>query len=114
MMAASVRDAVVTGYGLYSPQGVRLLGRTSTVVGGSLSEVVRIKICKVMDLAVKYGCPRDRQSPTRVAPRIQEGSFRSRVRRNLLRNVQSRRASSEISLVMGPCAVGAVYSPAPR
>src|SRR6202012_337197 len=83
-----------------------------TVFGGSLSEVFAEKICKVMDLAVKYGCPVIGINDSGGA-RIQEGVVSLAGYAEIFwRNVQASGVIPQISLVMGPCAGGAVYSPA--
>src|SRR5204863_6970923 len=80
--------------------------------GGSLSEVFAEKICKVMDLAVKYGCPVIGINDSGGA-RIQEGVVSLAGYAEIFwRNVQSSGVIPQPSLVMGPCAGGAVYSPA--
>jgi propionyl-CoA carboxylase beta chain len=82
------------------------------VFGGSLSEVFAEKICKVMDLAVKYGCPVIGINDSGGA-RIQEGVVSLAGYAEIFwRNVQASGVVPQISLVMGPCAGGAVYSPA--
>ena len=96
-------DAVVTGYG-------EIFGRT--VFGGSLSEVFAEKVCKVMDLALKYGCPVVGINDSGGA-RIQEGVVSLAGYADIFwRNVQASGVVPQLSLVMGPCAGGAVYSPA--
>jgi propionyl-CoA carboxylase beta chain len=83
-----------------------------TVFGGSLSEVFAEKICKVMDLAAKYGCPVIGINDSGGA-RIQEGVVSLAGYAEIFwRNVQSSGVIPQISLVLGPCAGGAVYSPA--
>ena len=83
-----------------------------TVFGGSLSEVFAEKICKVMDLAAKYGCPVIGINDSGGA-RIQEGVVSLAGYAEIFwRNVQRSGVIPQISLVMGPCAGGAVYSPA--
>ena len=83
-----------------------------TVFGGSLSEVFAEKICKVMDLAAKYGCPVIGINDSGGA-RIQEGVVSLAGYAEIFwRNVQASGVIPQISLVMGPCAGGAVYSPA--
>jgi propionyl-CoA carboxylase beta chain len=105
-------DAVVTGYGTIFGRRVFVFSQDFTVFGGSLSEVFAEKICKVMDLAVKYGCPVIGINDSGGA-RIQEGVVSLAGYAEIFwRNVQSSGVIPQISLVMGPCAGGAVYSPA--
>jgi propionyl-CoA carboxylase beta chain len=105
-------DAVVTGYGTVFGRKVFLFSQDFTVFGGSLSEVFAEKICKVMDLAVKYGCPVIGINDSGGA-RIQEGVVSLAGYAEIFwRNVQASGVVPQISLVMGPCAGGAVYSPA--
>jgi propionyl-CoA carboxylase beta chain len=105
-------DAVVTGYGTVFGRKVFVFSQDFTVFGGSLSEVFADKICKVMDLAVKYGCPVIGINDSGGA-RIQEGVVSLAGYAEIFwRNVQASGVVPQISLVMGPCAGGAVYSPA--
>jgi propionyl-CoA carboxylase beta chain len=105
-------DAVVTGYGTIFGRKVFVFSQDFTVFGGSLSEVFAEKICKVMDLAVKYGCPVIGINDSGGA-RIQEGVVSLAGYAEIFwRNVQTSGVIPQISLVMGPCAGGAVYSPA--
>ena len=105
-------DAVVTGYGTVFGRPVCVFSQDFTVFGGSLSEVFAEKICKVMDLAAKYGCPVVGINDSGGA-RIQEGVVSLAGYAEIFwRNVQSSGVIPQISLVMGPCAGGAVYSPA--
>ena len=105
-------DAVVTGYGTVFGRKVFLFSQDFTVFGGSLSEVFAEKICKVMDMAVKYGCPVIGINDSGGA-RIQEGVVSLAGYAEIFwRNVQASGVVPQISLVMGPCAGGAVYSPA--
>jgi propionyl-CoA carboxylase beta chain len=105
-------DAVVTGYGTIFGRRVFLFSQDFTVFGGSLSEVFAEKICKVMDLAVKYGCPVVGINDSGGA-RIQEGVVSLAGYAEIFwRNVQASGVVPQLSLVMGPCAGGAVYSPA--
>jgi propionyl-CoA carboxylase beta chain len=105
-------DAVVTGYGTIFGRKVFVFSQDFTVFGGSLSEVFAEKICKVMDLALKYGCPVIGINDSGGA-RIQEGVVSLAGYAEIFwRNVQSSGVIPQISLVMGPCAGGAVYSPA--
>src|SRR3954449_6604549 len=104
-------DAGVTGYGaIFGRQGF-VLSQDLPVFGGSLSEVFAEKICKVMDLAVKFGCPLIGINDSGGA-RIQEGvPSLAGYAEIFWRNVQASGVIPQISLVMGPCAGGAVYSP---
>ena len=105
-------DAVVTGYGTVFGRRVFLFSQDFTVFGGSLTEVFAEKICKVMDMAVKYGCPLIGINDSGGA-RIQEGVVSLAGYAEIFwRNVQASGVIPQISLVMGPCAGGAVYSPA--
>jgi len=105
-------DAVVTGYGTILDRKVFVFSQDFTVFGGSLSEVFAEKICKVMDLAAKYGCPVIGINDSGGA-RIQEGVVSLAGYAEIFwRNVQCSGVIPQISLVMGPCAGGAVYSPA--
>jgi propionyl-CoA carboxylase beta chain len=105
-------DAVVTGYGQIFGRRVFVFSQDFTVFGGSLSEVVGEKICKVLDLAGKYGCPVIGINDSGGA-RIQEGVVSLGAYAEIFwRNVQLSGVVPQISLVMGPCAGGAVYSPA--
>src|SRR5215831_46325 len=105
-------DAVVTGYGTIFGRKVFVFSQDFTVFGGSLSEVFAEKIVKVMDLALKYGCPVIGINDSGGA-RIQEGVVSLAGYAEIFwRNVQASGVIPQISLVMGPCAGGAVYSPA--
>ncbi len=105
-------DAVVTGYGTVLGRKVFVFSQDFTVFGGSLSEVFAEKVCKVMDLAVKYGCPVIGINDSGGA-RIQEGVVSLAGYAEIFwRNVQASGVIPQVSLVMGPCAGGAVYSPA--
>ena len=105
-------DAVVTGYGTIFDRKVFVFSQDFTVFGGSLSEVFAEKVCKVMDMAVKYGCPVIGINDSGGA-RIQEGVVSLAGYAEIFwRNVQASGVVPQISLVMGPCAGGAVYSPA--
>jgi len=105
-------DAVVTGYGTIFGRKVFVFSQDFTIFGGSLSEAYAEKICKVMDLAAKYGCPVIGINDSGGA-RIQEGVVSLAGYAEIFwRNVQSSGVIPQISLVMGPCAGGAVYSPA--
>ncbi|WP_411277597.1 acyl-CoA carboxylase subunit beta [Gaiella sp.] len=105
-------DAVVTGYGTVFGRPVCVFSQDFTVFGGSLSEVFAEKICKVMDIAVKVGCPVVGINDSGGA-RIQEGVVSLAGYAEIFwRNVQASGVVPQISLVLGPCAGGAVYSPA--
>jgi propionyl-CoA carboxylase beta chain len=104
-------DAVVTGYGTIFGRKVFVFSQDFTVFGGTLSEAFAEKICKVMDLAVKYGCPVIGINDSGGA-RIQEGVVSLGGYAEIFwRNVQASGVVPQISLVMGPTAGGAVYSP---
>src|SRR6186997_3641749 len=104
-------DAVVTGYGEIFGRKVFVFSQDFTVFGGSLSEVFAEKICKVMDMALKYGCPVIGINDSGGA-RIQEGVVSLAGYAEIFwRNVQASGVIPQISLVMGPTAGGAVYSP---
>jgi propionyl-CoA carboxylase beta chain len=105
-------DAVVTGHGTIFGRKVFVFSQDFTVFGGSLSEVFAEKICKVMDLAAKFGCPVIGINDSGGA-RIQEGVVSLAGYAEIFwRNVQSSGVIPQLSLIMGPCAGGAVYSPA--
>ncbi len=105
-------DAVVTGYGTVLGRPVCVFSQDFTVFGGSLSEVFAEKICKLMDMAVKVGCPVVGINDSGGA-RIQEGVVSLAGYAEIFwRNVQASGVVPQISLVLGPCAGGAVYSPA--
>jgi acetyl-CoA carboxylase carboxyltransferase component len=105
-------DAVVTGYGTIFGRRVFVFSQDFTIFGGSLSEAFAEKICKLMDMAAKYGCPVIGINDSGGA-RIQEGVVSLAGYAEIFwRNVQASGVIPQISLVMGPCAGGAVYSPA--
>ena len=105
-------DAVVTGHGTILGRKVFVFSQDFTVFGGSLSEVFAEKVCKVMDMAVAYGCPVIGINDSGGA-RIQEGVVSLAGYAEIFwRNVQASGVIPQISLIMGPCAGGAVYSPA--
>jgi propionyl-CoA carboxylase beta chain len=105
-------DAVVTGHGTILGRKVFVFSQDFTVFGGSLSEVFAEKVCKVMDMAVAYGCPIIGINDSGGA-RIQEGVVSLAGYAEIFwRNVQASGVIPQISLIMGPCAGGAVYSPA--
>ena len=105
-------DGVVTGYGTIDGRPVCVFAQDFTVFGGSLGEVFGEKIVKVMDLALKTGCPVIGINDSGGA-RIQEGVVSLGLYGEIFyRNVQASGVVPQISLIMGPCAGGAVYSPA--
>jgi propionyl-CoA carboxylase beta chain len=105
-------DGVVTGYGTINGRKVFLFAQDFTVLGGSLSETVGQKICKVMDLALQNGAPMIGLNDSGGA-RIQEGVMSLGGYGEIFkRNVWSSGVIPQISVIMGPCAGGAVYSPA--
>jgi propionyl-CoA carboxylase beta chain len=105
-------DGVITGYGEVSGRKVCVFSQDFTVFGGSLGEVYAQKICKVMDLALSTGCPIIGINDSGGA-RIQEGVVSLAGYADIFhRNVLASGVIPQISIVMGPCAGGAVYSPA--
>src|SRR6266511_4029906 len=105
-------DGVVTGYGTVDGRPVCVFAQDFIVFGGSLGEVFGEKIVKVMDLAMKTGCPMIGINDSGGA-RIQEGVVSLGLYGEIFfRNVRASGVVPQISLVMGPCAGGAVYSPA--
>jgi propionyl-CoA carboxylase beta chain len=105
-------DGVVTGHGTINGRRVYLFSHDMTVFGGSLSETFAEKICKVMDLAMKNGAPVIGFNDSGGA-RIQEGIESLAGYTDIfLRNVMCSGVVPQISVVFGPCAGGAVYSPA--
>src|SRR6187401_3543161 len=105
-------DAVVTGYGTIDGRTVFVFSQDFTVFGGSLGEVMAEKMVKVMDLAAKVGAPVIGINDSGGA-RIQEGVVSLGAYGDVfVRNVQCSGVIPQISLIMGPCAGGAVYSPA--
>jgi propionyl-CoA carboxylase beta chain len=105
-------DAVVTGYGAIDGRLVYVYSQDFTVFGGSLSKVVAEKICKIMDLALKNGAPIIGINDSGGA-RIQEGVGSLAGYGDIfLRNVLASGVVPQISAILGPCAGGAVYSPA--
>jgi len=105
-------DGVVTGHGTISGRLVFVFSQDFTVFGGSLSEAYAEKICKIMDLAMKVGAPVVGLNDSGGA-RIQEGvASLGGYAEIFLRNVLASGVVPQISVVMGPCAGGAVYSPA--
>lgn len=105
-------DGVVTGYGTINERLVYIYAQDFTVFGGSLSETQAEKICKVMDLALKAGAPMIGLNDSGGA-RIQEGVRSLGGYAEIFhRNVKASGIIPQLSLIMGPCAGGAVYSPA--
>ena len=105
-------DGVVTGYGTIDGRKVCVFAQDFTVFGGSLSGAYAQKICKIMDLAMKIGCPVIGLNDSGGA-RIQEGVESLAGYADIFtRNVLSSGVVPQISAIMGPCAGGAVYSPA--
>lgn len=105
-------DGVVTGYGTIDGRLMYVYAQDFTVFGGSLSETHAEKICKIMDMAVKVGAPIIGLNDSGGA-RIQEGVRSLGGYADIFyRNVQASGVVPQISAVMGPCAGGAVYSPA--
>jgi len=105
-------DGVVTGYGTINGRLVYVYSQDFTVFGGSLSETHAEKICKIMDMAVKVGAPVIGLNDSGGA-RIQEGVRSLGGYADIFyRNVQASGVIPQISAIMGPCAGGAVYSPA--
>lgn len=105
-------DGVVTGYGTVNGRLVYVYSQDFTVFGGSLSETHAEKICKIMDLAMDNGAPLIGLNDSGGA-RIQEGVVSLGGYADIFhRNVKSSGVVPQISAIMGPCAGGAVYSPA--
>src|SRR5204862_4866417 len=105
-------DGVVTGHGTIDGRAVFVFSQDFTVFGGSLSEAYAEKICKVMDLAMKVGAPVVGLNDSGGA-RIQEGVVSLGGYADIfLRNTLASGVVPQLSVVMGPCAGGAVYSPA--
>jgi len=105
-------DGVVTGYGTINGRLVYVFAQDFTVFGGSLSETHAEKICKVMDQALKVGAPMIGLNDSGGA-RIQEGVRSLGGYADIFhRNVQASGVIPQLSAIMGPCAGGAVYSPA--
>jgi len=105
-------DGVVTGHGTINGRTVYLFAQDFTVFGGALGEAHAQKICKVMDLAAKTGCPIIGLNDSGGA-RIQEGVVSLGGYAEIFyRNVTSSGVIPQFSLILGPCAGGAVYSPA--
>ena len=105
-------DGVVTGYGTIQGRLVYVFSQDFTVMGGSLAEAHAEKICRVMDLAMKNGAPVIGLNDSGGA-RIQEGVVSLGGYADIFyKNVQASGVVPQISVIMGPCAGGAVYSPA--
>src|SRR5918992_146223 len=105
-------DGVVTGHGLIDGRKVFVFAQDFTVFGGSLSEAYAEKVCKVMDLAMKVGAPIIGLNDSGGA-RIQEGVVSLGGYADIfLRNTLASGVVPQLSVIMGPCAGGAVYSPA--
>jgi acetyl-CoA carboxylase carboxyltransferase component len=105
-------EGVVTGYGTVDGRLVYVYSQDFTVIGGSLGEMHAKKICKVMDMAAKMGAPIIGMNDSGGA-RIQEGiDALSGFGEIFFRNTVNSGVIPQISIIMGPCAGGAVYSPA--
>ncbi len=105
-------DSVVTGWGTIEGRLVYVFSQDFTVFGGSLGEVHAEKICKIMDMAMKNGAPMIGLNDSGGA-RIQEGVVALGGYADIfLRNTMASGVIPQISAIMGPCAGGAVYSPA--
>ncbi|MBS1619012.1 MAG: methylmalonyl-CoA carboxyltransferase, partial [Bacteroidetes bacterium] len=105
-------DGVITGYGTINGRAVYVFSQDFTVFGGSLSETHAEKIVKLMDLAMKNGIPLIGLNDSGGA-RIQEGVVSLGGYADIFyRNVMASGVIPQISAIMGPCAGGAVYSPA--
>jgi propionyl-CoA carboxylase beta chain len=105
-------DSVVTGWGTIDGRLVYVFSQDFTVFGGSLGEVHSAKICKIMDMAMKNGAPLIGLNDSGGA-RIQEGVVSLGAYADIfLRNTLASGVVPQISAIMGPCAGGAVYSPA--
>src|SRR4029079_16032835 len=110
--ASYLGDGVVTGHGAIAGRTVFVFSQDFTVFGGSLSEAYAEKICKIMDLAMKVGAPIIGLNDSGGA-HIQEGVVSLGGYADIfLRNVLASGVVPQLSVVLGPCAVGAVYSPA--
>lgn len=105
-------DGVITGHGTINGRTVYVFAQDFTVFGGALGEAHAQKICKVMDMASKTGCPIIGLNDSGGA-RIQEGVVSLGGYAEIFyRNVSSSGVIPQFSLILGPCAGGAVYSPA--
>ena len=109
---SALGDGVVTGFGRVDGRPVAIFAQDFTVNGGSLSFTHARKICKIMDTALKVGCPVIGFNDSGGA-RIQEGvNSLAGYAEIFMRNTMASGVIPQISLIMGPCAGGAVYSPA--
>ena len=107
-----VTDGVITGYGTIDGRKVCVFSQDATIFGGALGEVYGEKIVKIMDMAIKTGCPMIGINEGAGA-RIQEGVVSLGLYSQIfLRNTQASGVIPQISLIMGACAGGHVYSPA--
>jgi propionyl-CoA carboxylase beta chain len=105
-------DGVVTGWGTINGRQVYVFSQDFTVLGGSLSETHAQKICKIMDMALRNGAPVIGLNDSGGA-RIQEGvASLAGYAEVFKRNINASGVVPQISVIMGPCAGGAVYSPA--
>ncbi|TAM48512.1 MAG: methylmalonyl-CoA carboxyltransferase, partial [Acidobacteria bacterium] len=105
-------DGVITGFGRIEGRQVAVFAQDFTVFGGSLSEAHAEKVCKIMDLALKFGVPVIGLNDSGGA-RIQEGVVSLAGYADIfLRNTIASGVVPQISAILGPCAGGAVYSPA--
>ncbi len=105
-------DGVITGWGTINGRQVYVFSQDFTVLGGSLSETHAQKICKIMDMAVRVGAPVIGLNDSGGA-RIQEGvASLAGYAEVFRRNAEASGVIPQISVIMGPCAGGAVYSPA--
>ena len=105
-------DGVITGYGTVHGRLIYVFSQDFTVFGGSLSETFAEKICKIMDMALKNGAPLIGLNDSGGA-RIQEGVVSLAGYADIFyRNVRASGVIPQFSAIMGPCAGGAVYSPA--
>ncbi len=105
-------DGVITGHGTIDGRIVYVFAQDFTVFGGSLSETMALKICKIMDMAMKMGCPVIGVNDSGGA-RIQEGVTSLAGYAEIFeRNILASGVIPQISAIFGPCAGGAVYSPA--
>ena len=105
-------DGVITGWGTINGRQVYVFSQDFTVFGGSVSETVAAKICKIMDMAMRVGAPVIGLNDSGGA-RIQEGVGSLAAYGEVFqRNIEGSGVIPQISVIMGPCAGGAVYSPA--
>ena len=105
-------DGVITGWGTVNGRQVYVFSQDFTVLGGSVSETHAAKICKIMDMAIRQGAPVIGLNDSGGA-RIQEGvSSLAAYGEVFQRNIEGSGVVPQISVIMGPCAGGAVYSPA--